>query len=86
MHLPDIAGQSFIVRIWIERTLEEAGSVRWRGRIIHVPSGDWRTFDDVNAIADFVGLYLADMGVSTKPKHQRPNLCPGSPDQELDGE
>jgi hypothetical protein len=82
MDLPDTARHSFIVRIWLERTAEEAGEARWHGSIVHVPSGDGRTFDDLDTVADFIGLYLADMGAVIKPKHQRPDLSDSSSEQE----
>jgi hypothetical protein len=34
----DPSVHSFVVRIWIEETAEEAAEVLWRGRITHVAS------------------------------------------------
>ena len=73
MDLPDTASHSFIVRLWIERTPEEAGGTRWRGRIFHVPSGAGRTFDTLDVIVDFIGLYLVDPG-GPGPPGEGPDL------------
>lgn len=54
---------SFVVRIWIEETAEEAGHAQWRGHITHVPDGTrtyLRSLDDIPA---FIGPYLFALGV-----------------------
>ena len=62
MALPEHALHSFIVRIWLEETAEEAPEVHWRGHITHIPSQKRRYFEDLNDIPVFVTPYLEDMG------------------------
>jgi hypothetical protein len=56
---------SFIVKVWVEETAEEAGQVTWRGHIIHVPSGKRHYIQDLDAIKAFVTPYLEAMGVKS---------------------
>jgi hypothetical protein len=60
----------FIIRIWLEETVEEAGRAKWRGHITHVPSGKRRYVDDLNQIAEFIAGYLQGMGVQPRRKWQ----------------
>jgi hypothetical protein len=55
--------QSFIVRIWLEETAEEAGQARWRGHITHVPSGERRYLKDLSDLCLFIAPYLESMKV-----------------------
>ncbi len=55
--------QSFVVRIWLEETAAETGRATWRGHITHVPSGKRRYVRSLDDIADFIMLYLEQMGV-----------------------
>lgn len=66
MDLLESHTHSFIVKIWLEETAEEAGRATWRGHITHVPSGERRYLKDLDGIAAFVVPYLEGMGV--KPK------------------
>lgn len=63
MDLSGPAPQSFIVKIWLEETAEEAGRALWRGHITHVPSGERRYIQDLDQIEEFIMPYLEDMGV-----------------------
>jgi hypothetical protein len=54
---------SFIIRVWIEETVEEAGQAVWRGHITHVPSGNRRYVKDLDEITAFVAHYLEEMGI-----------------------
>lgn len=54
---------SFIIKIWLEETVEEAGRAIWRGHITHVPSGERRYLKDLDDIAVFITPYLEGMGV-----------------------
>ena len=54
---------SFIVKIWLEETFEEAGEARWRGHITHVPSRERRYLKSLNDIALFILPYLESMKV-----------------------
>jgi hypothetical protein len=58
---------SFIVKIWLEETLEEAGKARWRGHITHVPGGERRYFEDLRGIVIFILPYLDSMKVRPSP-------------------
>ncbi len=55
---------SFIVRIWIEETAEEAGTAIWRGHITHLLTGERRYFQDLDAMGLFIALYLERMGAN----------------------
>jgi hypothetical protein len=54
---------SFIVKIWLEETAEEAGLVRWRGHITHVPSGKRGHLKDLRDAPSFMAPYLERMNV-----------------------
>lgn len=62
-HEPDHAPQSFIIKVWIEETVEEAGQALWRGHITHVPSGRRKYIQDLERISAFIAPYLEEMGV-----------------------
>jgi hypothetical protein len=53
----------FIVKIWLEETVEEARQATWRGQITHVPSGKQCAFTDLSVITAFIVPYLESMGV-----------------------
>jgi len=55
--------QSFVVKVWLEETVEEAGQARWRGHVTHVTSGERRYFESLSAIASFIRPYLERWGV-----------------------
>jgi hypothetical protein len=55
--------QSFIVKIWLEETAEEARQPSWRGQITHVSSGERRTFSRLSDVPAFMVPYLESMGV-----------------------
>jgi len=63
MNVFEIDTHSFIVRIWLEETAEEAGRVTWRGHITHVPSGERRYFEELDGMAQFIIPYLRELGV-----------------------
>ncbi|HMN31007.1 MAG TPA: hypothetical protein PKE45_22825 [Caldilineaceae bacterium] len=54
---------SFIVKIWVEETQEEAGHVTWRGHITHVSSGARQYFEDLRKIIGFMTPFLESMGI-----------------------
>ena len=62
--------QSFIVRVWLEETAEEAGRAAWRGSVTCVPNGARRYIQDLDEISRFIAPYLETMGVKLK-KHRR---------------
>lgn len=57
---------SFIVKVWLEESADENGRVLWRGHITHVTSGERRYFRHLDQISDFIGPYLARMGVKLR--------------------
>ncbi len=69
MRRSDLDIQSFIVKIWLEETAEEANQAIWRGHITHVPSGERRYFQNLDEIVAFVTSYLERVGVKIhKPR------------------
>ena len=63
MDLFEADTHSFIVKIWLEETTEEAGQATWRGHITHVP-GDRRHYvQNLDDITAFIISYLEKMGV-----------------------
>jgi hypothetical protein len=63
IRLSRIAPQSFIIKIWLEETAEEAGRATWRGHITHVPSGQRQYIQNLDRIPWFIMPYLEAMGV-----------------------
>jgi hypothetical protein len=51
---------SFVVRIWLEETVEEAGDARWRGQVMHVPGGERRYVEDLESLCRFIAPYLRE--------------------------
>lgn len=50
--------QSFIIKLWVEKTTEGAARAAWRGQIKHVPTSDQRYVKSFDEIADFIRPYL----------------------------
>lgn len=63
--------QSFIIKIWLEETLDEADEALWRGHITHVPSGERKYLKSLADIGQFVARYLIAMGVKVNPPRGR---------------
>ena len=63
--------QSFIIKIWLEDTLDEADEATWRGHITHVPSGERSYLKSLTDIGQFVTRYLVAMGVRVDPPRSR---------------
>jgi hypothetical protein len=59
----ELTSSSFIVKVWIEETKEEAGQTLWRGHITHVSSGARQYFEDLNKVTLFMIPYLQAMGI-----------------------
>jgi hypothetical protein len=68
MNVPEAAPQSFIVRVWLEETAEEAGRATWRGHITHVPGGEQRYVQDLDEVPAFIMPYLEQMGIRSRPQ------------------
>jgi hypothetical protein len=62
MDLGERDTHSFIVKIWQEESVEEAGGALWRGRITHVPDSAQTHFQDLMDIPLFIIPYLQEMG------------------------
>ena len=61
---------SFVIKIWVEETAEEAKAVVWRGRIIHVGSNQKQYFQTVESILTFIWPFLKSIGVEdSRPRH-----------------
>jgi hypothetical protein len=56
---------SFVTKIWLEETEDEAGRAVWRGTITHVPSGARRYLRTLGDITAYIVPYLRGMGVRT---------------------
>ncbi len=54
---------SFIVKIWLEETLEQSRHPLWRGHITHVPSGKRHYFKSLGGILSFIVPYLRSIGI-----------------------
>lgn len=59
---------TFVAKIWLEETADEAGRASWRGHITHVPSGERRYFEQLQVMCEFVMHYLAQMDVKIDDK------------------
>ena len=60
-HVGDVSeasAQSFIVRVWIEETAQEAGETIWRGYVMHVPSGERHYVQTLGEIGEFIRPFL----------------------------
>jgi len=58
MDLVEPSTHSFIVKMWLEETAEEAGRELWRGHITHVPGGERRYVKDLQEVSEFIASYL----------------------------
>lgn len=74
MDLLENSNQSFIIKIWIEETAEEAGDVIWRGHITHVSSGERHYFDAPDDILIFMTPYLRRYGIKFEAGHSFQHL------------
>jgi hypothetical protein len=61
--MSDTTPHSFIVKVWIEETAQEAGQATWRGHITHVPGGERRYLQELQEIPIFIKPYLEALGV-----------------------
>lgn len=60
MQLFETSTESFVVKIW---TNEEDNPQTWHGQIIHVLSGEQRTFQSLDEIERFMLPYLQEIGL-----------------------
>jgi len=54
---------SFIIKIWLEDSREEAGKARWRGQITHVPDGHRKYIEELSDVIFFLLPYMRSMNV-----------------------
>ena len=55
--------QSFVIKVWLEESAEEAGNALWRGHITHVPSKRRVYLSQLSEIIQFIIPYLEQMGI-----------------------
>lgn len=60
--------QSFVIKLWLEETVEESGQAIWRGRITHVASGKNYYITELDSIALVIAPYLQEMQVNLGPR------------------
>ncbi len=63
MDLYEFNTHPFIVKVWLEETVEEAGRATWRGYITHVPTGKRQYLKTLDEIPTFIRPYLEVLGV-----------------------
>lgn len=51
----------FIIRIWLEETVEESGRALWRGKIAHVSSNEQAPIQELSDIVRFIRRYVMEM-------------------------
>jgi hypothetical protein len=64
----ELETHSFIVKIWLEETVAEAGAARWRGCITHVGDGVRQYVSGLGEINAFIAGYLKTLGVRVERK------------------
>ncbi len=73
MDLPESYSHSFVIKIWIEETADEAGESLWRGHVTHVPSGERRSIKELDEISLIITPYLEAMGVKSSYRQRLNN-------------
>ncbi|HEX9990078.1 MAG TPA: hypothetical protein VGE45_16595 [Chloroflexia bacterium] len=53
---------AFIVRLWTEPRESRETNVEWRGSVEHVPTGERRYVNNLDAITLFLASFLKKMG------------------------
>ena len=67
MDIYEVSDHPFVVRIWLEETVEEAGQASWRGHVTHVPSGKRYGLRELEDVIFIILPYLEGMGVQPSP-------------------
>jgi hypothetical protein len=80
-------GHTFLLRIWIEETMDERGGLTWRGHITHLPDERRRHVETFGQINQFIRQHLAEQGGadSSLPGPSR-RLRPALPNLEVEGD
>ena len=55
--------ESFVVKVWLEETVEEVGRAKWRGHVTHVASGERKYLESLTGVTAFIRPYLERWGV-----------------------
>lgn len=74
MDLLETSTQSFVVKIWVEETAEEAGEVLWRGHITHVFSNERHYFASLAEMTAKMTSYLQNAGIGPLEDMTLPHL------------
>ena len=67
MSLIESKGQSFVIRIWLEKSGLESEPFHWRGHITHVFSNERIYFEDLDDLAPFISRYIDTMTKKPPP-------------------
>jgi hypothetical protein len=68
MDLPESDVHSFIVKLWFERSAEQAPRVDWHGHVTHVPGGERRHIKELADIVAFIEPYMRAAGAPLAPR------------------
>jgi hypothetical protein len=52
------AGHTFLLRIWLEATPEEAGTLVWRGFLVHLLDEEYTYVESIDDITRFICGHL----------------------------
>jgi hypothetical protein len=63
MDVPLHDSHSFVIRIWLEESADEAGRTIWRGHITHVFTKKRRYFQRLDEISPFIQPFLEQLGI-----------------------
>lgn len=55
--------QIFIIRIWLEEIADNDKPALWRGRLIHVPSGESQHFNNMQELIDLMREHLQAINI-----------------------
>ena len=61
--------QSFVIKIWLEKSPQASTAAPWHGRITHVATGEYRSVKNMEEITEFIGVYLGE-GRAERSLHQ----------------
>ena len=66
MHSFESKTHSFIIKFWLEETTPDAGRMKWRGHITHVPDGKRCYLESVDDIPSIISPYLGQATAKIK--------------------
>lgn len=80
-------GHTFLLRVWIEETMDEGGRLTWRGHITHLPDERRRHVETFGQIVQFIRQHLAEQeNADSSPPSPRRRLRPVLPNMEVEGD